>query len=123
MDTQNTGGHEPSPMGQSPKPLGPEHNNKLLFGVLAYLGPLVIVSYFMAKQDPFVKFHIKQGLVVFCIEIIVWILSSIFWQMWMVINIVNLGTLVLSVIGIINVLQNQEKQLPLVGQFGAKFPV
>ena len=31
--------------------------------VLSYIGPLVIVSYIVANNDPFVKFHIKQGLV------------------------------------------------------------
>jgi hypothetical protein len=45
-------------------------DNKLM-GILAYIGPLIIVSYLVAKDDPFVKFHIKQGLVLFVIEIAV----------------------------------------------------
>lgn len=94
-----------------------------LFGVLSYLGPLVIISFLMAKDNSFVKFHIKQGAVLFVIEIIIWIISSMFWlyQFWMILNLVNLFVLVLSIVGIINVVQHKEKELPLIGQFGRYF--
>ncbi len=90
-------------------------------GILAYIGPLVIVSYLTAKEDPFVKFHIKQGLVLFTIEIVVWLLSSALWSLWMLLSLVNLATLVLSVIGIINVIKGEEKKLPLVGDLARYF--
>ncbi|MBI1755245.1 hypothetical protein HY250_01765 [Candidatus Azambacteria bacterium] len=35
----------------------PAAGNKTLMGILAYLGPLVIVSYVTSKDDAFVKFH------------------------------------------------------------------
>lgn len=95
--------------------------SKALMGVLAYLGPLVIVSYVMAKEDPFVKFHIKQGLVLFVIEIIVWVISSMFWSLFLFMNLVNLAVVIFSIIGILNVLQGREKELPLVGQFSHYF--
>lgn len=91
--------------------------NRTIMGVLSYLGPLVIVSYLVSKDDPFVKFHIKQGLVIFGIEVIVWALGSMMWSFMMLLNIVNLGTFILSIIGIINVVQSKEKELPLVGSF------
>ncbi len=95
-----------------------------LMAVLAYIGPLVIVSYVTAKDDPFVKFHIKQGLVLFVIEVATWFLiGSMMYQLWMLVNIINLGTLVLSIIGIVNAVQGQEKDLPLVGQFSKHFPI
>ena len=98
---------------------------KTLMGVLAYLGPLVIISFLMAKDDPFVKFHIKQGLVLFIAEIILWILSSYFWvmfyQFWMLYQLLNLGLLVLVIMGIINVVQGKEQELPLVGSLAKNF--
>ncbi len=113
MEETNTNVHEGS------------HQTNILMGVLAYLGPLVIVSYLVAKDDHFVKFHIKQGLVVFCIEVLVWILSSMFyWHvsgMYMLIQLLNLATLILSIIGIVNVVQKKEKELPLVGGFASYF--
>ncbi len=100
---------------------GGSHNsadNKNLMAILAYIGPLVIVSYLSAKDDSFVKYHIKQGLVLFGLEIAVPLLMSIVsWQFYMLWNIWNLATIVLSVLGIINVTHGREKELPLIGSF------
>lgn len=90
-----------------------------LMGVLSYIGPLVIVSYATAKDDPFVKFHIKQGLVLLAIEVVVWIAGMMMWQLYPLLSIINLAVLVLSIIGIVNVVQGQEKELPLVGGFAS----
>lgn len=104
----------------------PEHHtankdNRTLMGILAYLGPLVIVSYLVSAHDPFVKFHIKQGLVLLVINIIVWIVGPYAWSLWMIIRIVNLFVLFLTIIGIVNVVQGKEKELPIVGQYGKNF--
>jgi uncharacterized membrane protein len=96
-----------------------------LMGVLAYLGPLVIIPFILSKEDPFVKFHIKQGLVLFVIEIALWVLVSFFWmlfyQFWMIYQLVNLGIFILVILGVINVVQGKEAELPLVGQFSRYF--
>lgn len=95
--------------------------------VLSYLGPLVIVSYIVAKDEPFVKFHIKQGLVLFASEIALWVLSSFFfmmlYQLWMLYQLLNLAIFVLAVVGIVNAIQGKEKELPLVGQFAKHFKI
>ncbi|MBI5139396.1 hypothetical protein HZA26_02185 [Candidatus Nomurabacteria bacterium] len=90
------------------------HNT--LMGVLCYLGPLVIVSYFMGKDEPFVKFHVKQGLVLFGIEILIGVVTPMFfWQMSSLMKLLNLATTILSIIGIVNVVQKKEKMLPIIG--------
>lgn len=124
MDTQqnNPTPTQPTPA-QNNQPARDADNNRTLMGILAYLGPLVIVALILGKHDPFVKFHIKQGLVVLSLEVIVWILSSIIWPLWMFINLINLAALVLSVVGIINVVQKKEAELPLVGGLARHFPV
>ena len=60
-----------------PKEEAPQKD--VLMAVLAYIGPLVIISYIQAKNDLFVKFHIKQGLVLLVIEVAVW-----FWHFGLV---------------------------------------
>lgn len=97
----------------------------VLMGILSYLGPLVIISYLMKKDDPFVKFHIKQGLVLLSIEVIIWVLSaSLFlWTLWPIYRIIHLALFVLSIIGIINATQEKEKELPLVGSLSRYFPI
>lgn len=96
--------------------------NKLM-AVLAYLGVLVIVSFIFAKDDQFVKFHIKQGLVLLAIEAVVWIIrmSMIFYPLWFILHLINLAAFILAIVGIINALKGEEKQLPLVGDYAKYF--
>lgn len=110
------------PTGQNPSP-NAKVDDKTLMGIFSYLGPLIIVSYLVAKDNPFVKFHIKQGGVLFVIEIVTWILGMILPFLWMLLNIVNIGALVLSIVGIINVVRGVEKKLPLVGEYSRYIPI
>ena len=91
--------------------------NQTIMGILSYLGPLVAVSYFFEKDDQFVKFHVKQGIVLLIIEVLLWLTMTIFWPLTPVIGLLQLGVLILAIIGIMNVAQNQEKELPIVGSF------
>ncbi len=95
-----------------------------LMAVLAYVGILIIIPYLVAKDKPFVKFHLKQGLVLFIIEVIVWIATMyFFWELYDILRFINLAMIVFSIIGIVNVLQGKEKELPLLGQFGRNFNI
>ena len=94
-----------------------DKGNSTVMGVLSYLGILVVIPLIMSKKDPFVKFHIKQGLVLAVAEIILWFAIRLFWILSPLIALLDLGVLILSIIGIINVIQNKEKELPLVGSF------
>jgi len=97
-----------------------DKKNKVM-GVLAYLGILVIISYLVAKDEAFVKFHIKQGLVLLVIEVVGWILAMTIWPLWIIFSIVKIILFVLIIIGIINVIHGQEKKLPLVGNYARYF--
>lgn len=95
----------------------PQGQDNTIMAVLSYIGPLVIVSYLTSKDNSFVRFHIKQGAVLFVIELILWVLGMMIWIMWPLIQIVNIAIIVLSVIGIMNAASRKEKPLPLVGSF------
>jgi len=110
-----------SPNQSSPQ-LSPAAQNETLMGVLAYLGILVIIPFLMAKNNPFVKFHIKQGLLLVVIEIIVWLLGGMFLYMfWPILQIINLITLVFAIIGIVNVVNHKESELPIIGSWAHIF--
>lgn len=118
--TSNEGG------GTNPQPTAApvastESQNETLMGILAYIGILVIIPYLMAKNNPFVKFHIKQGLVLVAIEIIVMIAAQMIYMLAPILGLVNIAVLVLSIIGIINVIQKKQANVPLVGQFSKYF--
>lgn len=98
-------------------------NQNTVMAILAYIGPLVLVPYFTAKADPVVKFHVGQGLVLFAIEVILWILGMILWPLWMLLWLVNIAVWILAIIGVINAAQGQQKKLPVVGDFSKYFRI
>ncbi|MES2088320.1 MAG: hypothetical protein V4467_05030 [Patescibacteria group bacterium] len=118
MDTQN------STTEKNPENARGLRDKKTLMSVLAYVGPLIIISYLTTKDDPTVKYHIKQGLVLVVLEAAVWLademLGSFFWP---VIQLAHFALIVLSIIGIVNVLNGRQKELPFVGHFSEKFNI
>lgn len=100
-------------------------DNKAM-GILAYLGPLVLIPIFAAKESPFAKYHANQGLVL-CLAAIAYsiaysilsaIILAISWRLYFVVSILGfVGILftVLAVLGIVNVCKGEMKPLPLIG--------
>lgn len=74
-----------------------------------------------AKNDPFVKFHVKQGLVLF----VAWVADMIIGMVpilgWVIAPIVAILLFVLFVIGVINALAGRERELPVIGKYASKF--
>jgi uncharacterized membrane protein len=73
-----------------------------------------------AKNDTFVKYHVKQGLALLIVSIITAVFAQIpiiRWFYW----ILNIVVLVLFIMGILNAVSGKEKPLPLIGKFAEKF--
>jgi uncharacterized membrane protein len=130
MDTQQpTGGDSTGATNQNTAPQAnpaPQQaqggtDNRTLMGILAYIGILVLIPLLVEKNDSFVKYHVRQGLVLFVIEIGVWVIGSMIWMLAPVLMFVNLGALILAILGIVNVVNKKEAPLPLVGQFASHF--
>lgn len=104
-----------------------------LWGILSYISLLCLIPLLTKKDNDFVYFHAKQGLVLFGAEIIVYIISSILrasiwsWGVLSILNVVftllNLGLVVLAILGIVNVIQNQKKELPLIGKLAQSLKI
>lgn len=101
--------------------------NKVM-AILSYLGILVLIPIFGAKESKFARFHANQGLIL-CLAAIGYsvaysILSSIIlaisWRLYFLVSILgflSLVFLVLAVIGIINAANGQTKELPVIGKY------
>lgn len=98
-----------------------EMGKKKLLSILSYIGPLVVVSYLLEKQDAEVKFHIGQGAVLLVIEVGAWFIGMLFWPFFGITQLINLAAFILSIVGIIHVLQGKQKELPLVGGYSKYF--
>jgi uncharacterized membrane protein len=74
-----------------------------------------------AKNDPFVKYHVKQGLVLFIGYIIEVFIGMIPVIGWIISPLLGIFLLVLFIIGIMNAINGKEKPLPVIGSFAQSF--
>jgi len=91
--------------------------------VLWYIGILVLIPLLVEKEDEVVKFHTKQGLALFICEVITllvswfpiigWLFGFAGWILWVI----------LSLLGIINVLRGKKTPLPLIGGLAERFKI
>ena len=102
-------------------------NNKVM-SILAYIGPLVLVTIFAAKDSKSARFNANQGLVLLILEaagsitfgiisailsklpFIRWIPDTLGW-LW------GVACAVLAVFGIVNAARGFVKELPVAGKF------
>lgn len=102
-----------------------DKENGKLMGILSYIGILCLIPYLTEKENEFVKYHAKQGLNLFLIEVICSAgLSIIGGILWLLIGLValvssciGLLSLVLSIMGIVNVCNGEAKELPIINKF------
>ncbi len=122
-------------------------DNKKVFSILAYIGILWLVGLLVnpEKNDPRVRFNVGQGIMVsiysVAVNILVTIITSILTAIFKVKHYTYYGisyttvhpiatiissilwlfaagsAIALMVYGIVNVVQNRDKQLPIIGQF------
>ena len=96
--------------------------NKFI-SALSYVGILVLIPLLAKKESPYAQFHAKQGLVLLVAWIAVGIVTVIPVLGWVVGFIGSIILFVLFIIGLVNSLGGQAKELPLIGQFGDKFNI
>jgi len=98
-----------------------EGESKNAIALFSYLGILLVIPLLVDKDNPFVKFHVKQGLVLLIAAVIIPFVAWIPILGWIFGLIAAPVLLVFAIIGIINVLGGKKKELPLIGQYGSKF--
>ena len=69
-------------------------------------------------HDPFVKYHVKQGLALFIAAVVVAIFGVVPIIGWILAPLLSIVLFILWIIGIINAAQGKEKRLPIIGKFG-----
>lgn len=102
-------------------------DNKIM-ALLSYLGILVLVPIFGAKESKFARFHANQGLIL-CVAAIVYgvaysilseIIMAISWRLHFLVSLIGLVSIVfviLAIMGIINVVNGKAKELPIIGKY------
>ncbi|MBA3678945.1 DUF4870 domain-containing protein [Candidatus Saccharibacteria bacterium] len=97
-------------------------DNDKLMGILAYMGLLVIVPIVAGGDSKFVKYHANQGLVNVLLWVAIFIINIILAFIPFV-GFITLFTWVLyfvpiifAILGIVNVVNNEQKPLPIIGE-------
>lgn len=72
------------------------------------------------KNDPFVKYHVKQGLVLFIAAVANMIFAMVPFIGWMLAPLISIGLLILVIVGILNAVNGEQKPLPVLGQYADK---
>ena len=138
-ETEQTSNETPTPETQpegassdatSTETSGDGIDHSALMGILCYLGPLVFIPYITDRENPFIKFHIKQGLALFAVAVVSYF-AGMFLMFIPFINLLlipfillfNLFLLVLVVLGIVHVVKGEQKTLPLIGSLAKKFNI
>src|SRR3989339_893149 len=103
---------------EAKKEFRPEKEKHVGLAIIAYL--LFFVPLLTeAKDDVFVKYHVKQGFVLFLSAVITNIISIS--PLPFIGILLQFGLVILFFIGIINVLHEKKEPLPFIGQFADKF--
>jgi uncharacterized membrane protein len=94
--------------------------NKVI-AALSYLGLLVLVPLLAKKDSPFCQFHAKQGLVLLVAWVIIGAVSIIPILGWIIGILGSIFLFACFIIGILNALTGEIKELPLIGQYSSLF--
>lgn len=102
---------------------GSDKSNEKICAILSYL--LIGLIWFAVdekvRKSSFAKYHVKQGLVLLILDLIIWAISNVPFIGWFIAPILWIGFIILMIIGIINAANNSEKPLPLIGQYASIF--
>lgn len=95
-------------------------SSNTLMAVLSYFGILVLVPLLTdAKNDPFVKFHIKQGLVL----LVAYVVSGFIFRVAIIGWLLSVALFILFLMGIINAASGKQTKLPVIGVLADKFNI
>lgn len=101
-------------------------NKNRAMAILAYIGPLVFIPMFAAKNSKFARFHVNQGFLLFLVWASLSVLSTFFNLIYLprflyvLIQLslwaVSIPATVINVIGIVNAARGKAKELPIIGK-------
>jgi len=90
------------------------------YAILAYLWILCLVPLILKKDNKFALFHAKQGLVLFIGELVMGLVGIIPVLGWLVAFFGTILFGVMSLVGIVQVLQGNFWKMPVAGEIAEK---
>ncbi len=107
----------------APKQSSKDVEENKAIAAIGYLGILCFVPLLAKKESKFAQFHAKQGLVLFIVEVIGVFLHIIPILGWIVAWMLFIACAVASIMGIVNAINGEEKDIPGVAELAKKFNI
>ena len=77
---------------------------------------LILIPLLRKNEDPFIKYHLKQGVVLLLLWVLIPYVLMIPLIGWLLGSVLLAATIILWVIGMINAIKGVEAPLPVVGK-------
>ena len=104
----------------TPPPIFNKKTENRILAAVSYLGILCLVPLLLKKNDKFVEFHAKQGLVLFIAEVIVWFINIIPFLGQMIWLMASLVFFAVSIIGLVKAWQGEKWEIPFLADYARK---
>lgn len=89
--------------------------DKKATGIVAYITWIGLLIAFLAGDKEGAKFHLNQSLVIWIGYVVAGVIAYIPLIGWLVSLVLDVFLLVCTIIGIVGAVQDQEKEVPLLG--------
>lgn len=89
------------------------------YAALSYVGPLFLLPALLVKDNAFVKFHVRQGLLLFVVEFLASFLAYVPLVGW----IISVLLLALALFGFVRALQGAKWEMPLLGAWAKELQI
>ncbi|MBI2550806.1 hypothetical protein HYV73_00470 [Candidatus Uhrbacteria bacterium] len=95
--------------------------DKRILAAISYLGILCVVVHLIEKNDAFVRFHARQGIVLLVLWVALWVgmLVPVLGQIVWLVGSICVGILML--VGFIKALTGEWYTLPVVGKYAEEY--
>lgn len=103
-----------------PVPTGTPKSDENLVAAVSYLWILSIVILLVKKDSDYVRFHARQGVVLFAFSVIVWIVGVMIAFLWPLIYLGDLVILIAVIVGFIKAYSGERFKMPVVGDLAEK---
>lgn len=96
----------------SSKPLTSNANDKNIVAALSYLWILSVVLYVLKKDDKYIEFHAKQGMVLFVLSFL-GMFPVLGWPLWVI-------SFLLIIVGALKAYKGEKYRIPLIADVAEK---
>lgn len=91
-----------------------------VYAALSYVWILVFVPLLLKRNNGYVQFHAKQGVVLLIVEVILWVIGMVPILGWLVSFLGHIVVAILAVLGIVAALVGRYWEMPFLGEYAKK---